>query len=187
MKNCIEEYESIFSVDKWGNSKVYQNLKNKILKISKEDNCHKYLYDGGYNNKSSLVKLSRIRGHVSNTDDFVKDDFYSLLSSKDGVVDSVSESKALSSNKENWKSLIMFDSKDEANNFVKYCKSQFVMFCLSIYKMNQNNHRGELRIIPWLDFSQEWNNEEIYKHFNITQDEINFIENNIPDYYNTSI
>ena len=57
--------------------------------------------------------------------------------------------------------------------------------CLSIYKINSETANGELEAVPWLDFTQEWTDEKLYKHFNLTQDEINFIEENIPDYYNT--
>jgi hypothetical protein len=54
---------------------------------------------------------------------------------------------------------------------------------MTIYKNNQNQHRGELALIPWLDFSKEWTDEKLYKHFNISEEEIIFIEKNIPKYY----
>ena len=37
--------------------------------------------------------------------------------------------------------------------------------------------------IPLLDFSQEWTDEKIYKEFDLTQDEIDFINKHIPKYY----
>jgi dTDP-glucose pyrophosphorylase len=45
------------------------------------------------------------------------------------------------------------------------------------------SRRGELEIIPWLDFTQEWTDEKLYKEFNLTEEEIKFIEKHIPKYY----
>ena len=50
-------------------------------------------------------------------------------------------------------------------------------------KNNKNVYCGEMSLIPWLDFSQEWTDENLYKHFNITEEEIMFIEKYIPKYY----
>ena len=76
-----------------------------------------------------------------------------------------------------------FNTKIEGENFIKYLKSDFCRFCLSIYKNNSQLDRGELAIIPWLDFSQEWTDEKLYKHFDISEEEIQFIEKHIPKYY----
>lgn len=40
-----------------------------------------------------------------------------------------------------------------------------------------------MSVIPWLDFSKEWNDEKLYKYFNLSEDEIKFIEKIIPNYY----
>ena len=76
-----------------------------------------------------------------------------------------------------------FDTEKESDNFLNYLKTNFVRFLLSIYKNNQNLHRGELEIVPWLDFTKEWTDEKLYKEFNLTKEEIDFIEKNIPKYY----
>ena len=76
-----------------------------------------------------------------------------------------------------------FDNIMPAQNFLNYLKTNFARFCLSIYKLNMNLHRGELKSVPWLDFTQEWTDEKLYKYFLLTKEEIDFIEKNIPKYY----
>jgi site-specific DNA-methyltransferase (adenine-specific) len=76
-----------------------------------------------------------------------------------------------------------FQTESESNNFITYLKSNFARFCLSIYKNNSQLDRGELEIIPWLDFTQEWTDEKLYREFDLTENEIKFIEKHIPKYY----
>jgi len=42
---------------------------------------------------------------------------------------------------------------------------------------------GEMELIPWLDFSVEWTDEKLYKEFNLTEKEIEFINKHIVKYY----
>ena len=78
-----------------------------------------------------------------------------------------------------------FITPEEARNFICYCKTDFFRFCLSFTKTNQNVAQNELSYIPWMDFTQEWTDERLYKHFNITEEEQAFIKEIIPPYYDT--
>jgi len=77
-----------------------------------------------------------------------------------------------------------FDSMDEAINFIDYLKTDFVRFCISILKHNQNFYTGELLLVPVVDFSKSWNDEKLYKHFSIPKETIDYITSFIPDYFN---
>ena len=46
-----------------------------------------------------------------------------------------------------------------------------------------NVNRGELKLIPWLDFTQEWNDAKLCKEFGINEELWKYIDNFIPDYY----
>ena len=54
--------------------------------------------------------------------------------------------------------------------------------CLGIFKkdiaLNSN-----LKSVPLVDFTQEWTDEKLYVHFNITEEEQAFIKEVIPPYY----
>jgi hypothetical protein len=50
--------------------------------------------------------------------------------------------------------------------------------------MSKHIDNGELNNLPWLDFTQEWNDEKLYKYFDINQETQDYITNFLPDYYN---
>jgi len=76
-----------------------------------------------------------------------------------------------------------FDTEEERDNFIKYIKTDFARFCLSFYKNNPALHRGELAIIPWLDFTKEWTDKELYEKFNVSEELQNYITTFLPDYH----
>ena len=69
-----------------------------------------------------------------------------------------------------------FDNQEEAENVLSYMKTNFFFSLLSIIKISQNTMRGNYRLIPMQDFSKPWTDEELYQKYNISQEEINFIE-----------
>jgi len=76
-----------------------------------------------------------------------------------------------------------FKTSQEANNFISYCKTYFSRMCIALTKINHNLGSYELSRVPWLDFTQEWTDEKLYAHFNITEEEQAFIKEVIPPYY----
>jgi site-specific DNA-methyltransferase (adenine-specific) len=60
--------------------------------------------------------------------------------------------------------------------------TKFARFCLSLYK-NSANILSDLKAVPYMDFSQEWTDEKLFKHFNLNKDEIKFINEYIPNWY----
>ena len=65
----------------------------------------------------------------------------------------------------------------------EYFKTKFVRFSISIYKLNQNLHRGELMAVPYMDFSKEWTDEKLFDYFELTQEERDFINTYIQNWY----
>ena len=41
--------------------------------------------------------------------------------------------------------------------------------------------------VPYMDFTQKWNDEKLFKYFEFNQDEINFINDYIEDWYEQDI
>ena len=77
-----------------------------------------------------------------------------------------------------------FNKLKEAENFVSYLATDFVRFCLAIYKIDQNVGKNEMKLIPWMDFTRKWTDEDLYKCFKIPQETIDYITNYLPDYFN---
>lgn len=76
-----------------------------------------------------------------------------------------------------------FENENIRENFLEYCKTKVVRFLLSFVKNGPNVGRGELAAIPWMDFSQEWNDAKLCKEFRIDKELWNYIDKFIPDFY----
>jgi hypothetical protein len=157
---------------------LVKKIKNYITNHNHLWNMCKRDYNGThtFNTQSFEVGFSPIRGHEDYQDkSMVKDDFFTFIQKQD-------ETKHIGTTTQ-YKLKFGFDTMQECNNFVGYLKSNFARFCVSIYKTAQTFHGGELEIVPYLDFTQEWTDEKLYKEFNLTEEEINFINTHIPKYY----
>lgn len=71
------------------------------------------------------------------------------------------------------------ESKEEAENLISYIKTRFFRFMMSLIKNTQNISRNSYQFVPLQDFSQPWTDEMLYKKYNLTDDEIAFIESMI--------
>lgn len=71
--------------------------------------------------------------------------------------------------------------KDEkiTQNVLNYIKTKFFRFLVLLIKNTQNATRRVYSFVPVQDFNEEWNDEKLYKKYDLTQDEINFIESMI--------
>jgi site-specific DNA-methyltransferase (adenine-specific) len=76
-----------------------------------------------------------------------------------------------------------FGTENEAENFISYLKSNFFRACLATVKTNQNLAKEEFNNIPLVDFTQKWDDEKLYAHFEITKKEQSFINEIILPYY----
>ena len=84
-----------------------------------------------------------------------------------------------------------FDSEIEANSVKKYMSTKFLRFMVGILKVSQNIYRNVYRFVPMQDFTNEsdidWNKSiheidlQLYKKYNLTDDEINYIESKIKE------
>ena len=84
-----------------------------------------------------------------------------------------------------------FSSKQEADNALKYVKSKFCRTMLGILKITQDNNRDTWKYVPLQDFTSssdvDWSqsianiDKQLYKKYNLSDEEINFIENNVKE------
>ncbi len=69
-----------------------------------------------------------------------------------------------------------FDNEEAANNLRDYLRSKFVRFLAGLRVVSQHVTRGTFAFVPVQDFSIHWTDEDLYKKYNLTDDEIEFIE-----------
>lgn len=82
-------------------------------------------------------------------------------------------------------------SMASANNIVKYLKTKFVRYLISIAKASQDASRSTYRFVPSQDFFAnsdiDWSksiseiDQQLYKKYDLSKDEINFIETKVQE------
>jgi hypothetical protein len=195
-------FDSISKVNQWGNIASVYSLKSKFSNmqnimdmndkntsldykveftrvrgnIFKDKNKNIMDMNGVNDDLDYKVEFTRVRGHISkDKNKMLNDDFFTIVSYDKQVIPSKDSANKYELN-------YYFATEAEATNFLNYLKTNFARRLLSIYKTRQDLHTGEMRLIPWLDFTEAWTDEKLFAHFKLTQEEIDFI-NDIPDYY----
>lgn len=69
-----------------------------------------------------------------------------------------------------------FDTKNEAENFLWYLKTKFFRTLVGIKKNTQDSNRIVYHFVPLQDFSKPRTDEELYAKYNLSQEEIDYIE-----------
>lgn len=69
-----------------------------------------------------------------------------------------------------------FSSKEECNNVISYMSTKFFRFMVLQRKNTQHNMSHVFRFVPIVDFSKPWTDAELYKMYNISDEEIEFID-----------
>lgn len=70
-------------------------------------------------------------------------------------------------------------SEAEGNNLISYMRTRFFRFMMSLIKNTQNISKGVFAFVPVQDWSKSWTDEELYAKYDITEEEIAFIESMI--------
>jgi len=70
-------------------------------------------------------------------------------------------------------------TENQCKNIITYIKTRFFRYLVSIKKKTQNGPRGVYQFVPMQDFSKSWTDEELYAKYELTQEEIDFIESMI--------
>lgn len=72
-----------------------------------------------------------------------------------------------------------YKSKEEAENVVSYINTKFFHFMIGLKKITQHTTQKVYQFVPLQDFSHPWTDEMLYKKYNLTEEEIAFIESMI--------
>ena len=72
-----------------------------------------------------------------------------------------------------------FDTEIEADNMVSYLKTKFVRFLIMQMLASMNMSKASYSFVPVQDFSKPWTDEELYAKYNLTDEEIAFIDSMI--------
>ena len=70
-------------------------------------------------------------------------------------------------------------SEEQCNNVCKYLKTKFARFMHKIAKSSQDATSKTFRFVPFQDFTRPWTDADLYAKYNLTDEEIQFIESMI--------
>jgi len=80
---------------------------------------------------------------------------------------------------ETYMMLCTYKSKTECANVLKYLKTRFVRALIAMATSTQQMSKANFRFVPLQDFTKPWTDDELYKKYNLTDEEIAFIESMI--------
>ena len=72
-----------------------------------------------------------------------------------------------------------FDTENEAKNLQQYFGTKFVRFLVAQIAVSQHITKGCFAFVPSQDFSRPWTDNDLYLKYNLTEEEIGFIESMI--------
>ena len=72
-----------------------------------------------------------------------------------------------------------FETLDEAKNFDSFIKTKFARFLLRQAISSVNVTKDCFKFVPTENFYESWSDEKLYKKYNLTKEEIAFIDSMI--------
>ena len=69
-----------------------------------------------------------------------------------------------------------FDTESECDNFISYLKTKLVRFLIMQSLASMNMTKASYQFVPIVSYKREWDDEELYKRYDISEHEIAFIE-----------
>ena len=72
-----------------------------------------------------------------------------------------------------------FSSENEAKNALSYTQTKFFHALVSAVKITQNSMQNVYKCVPLQDFSKSWSDAKLFKKYNFSQEQVNFIESMI--------
>ena len=215
-----KQYSKCEEISTYSNDEFIVQFKNIVTPLYSSDNIRQHiklahkklpwsgvnnLYDNTTKNTDWCLRLQEIRGNVDKATGLPKTDFYTIISNnlkelnkRKGTYKDISKIVINTDDKQGHyftkkvlEYYFAFDTEVELNNFINYLKTDFVRICLYLIKTTMHLDNGELKYIPWFDFSDPVFSKSpaeiddyLFAKYNISDEIRKHIEELLPDYYN---
>tara|TARA_B000000565_G_C23777801_1_gene374721 strand:- start:949 stop:2469 length:1521 start_codon:yes stop_codon:yes gene_type:complete len=73
------------------------------------------------------------------------------------------------------------ENEKSAKNLIKYMRTYFFRFMMSLVKNTQNISRSSFIFVPTIDLSIDWDDQKLFKYYNISEHEQNYIKTQIKE------
>lgn len=162
------------------------NLPNKYPTIKVINNSCENTYKV-YGVKGIKGGAKRVSGYIKRDVIKLKDDAakkYKLFFSKAYMTTSTVPPEIILGNPndictETFLQIGPFENEESSKNCLSYIKTKFFRALLFYNRHSLNISKESFALIPMQDFSKPWTDEELYKKYDLTQEEIDFIESMI--------
>ena len=85
---------------------------------------------------------------------------------------------------ETFLSIGCFDTEEQAKNCLSYIKTKFWRYLFKIYWSGMNVSKKNFSLIPLVDFNKQWTDKELYEYFDLSKEEVDYIEEIIGEFNN---
>lgn len=180
----IITYKDLSKINIHGNEIVNDitiKIKNK-MKLSIEDMLFR---NSNISKIGKYFKICRISGHPPKIGGkIINPDFFQLIykENEKNVSNLITENPIGKRDDGNQFNELIINDLNEIDNIHNYLMTKFARFCLSIYK-NSANILSDLKIVPYMDFSKKWSDKDLFEYFDLSESEVEFILDYIPDWY----
>ena len=148
----------------------YSSLHDRFFNLekSKSINSLKLKNKDALNKHSFYVSLPSLRGNVGDTNKFYKKCFFTYYSDK---VIRVKNSTEITTNTKNFE----FKTKQQAQNFIDYLNTKFAR---TILLLRKRDFHPKFHSTPIVDWNVKWSDDMLFTHFELSDQEIEFINTN---------
>jgi hypothetical protein len=128
---------------------------------------------GEYQSDNNLVTPRVVGNKSNNKSSFVKDDFFTYFY-RNTNFDKLDNSKKV----------FVTQTQTEKTSLKSYLQTKVARFALSIHKVSQDLHiKRYLSMVPMVPLDRQWDDNMVNEYFNLSPEQISYIDNFIPDYY----
>ncbi|MDD1383199.1 Eco57I restriction-modification methylase domain-containing protein [Limosilactobacillus reuteri] len=173
-------------------SNVFKRVPELFLSKKPNDNKDKYLGILGRDNNQRVIKYIDKR-YIKNVENLDKYKVFVPKANGTGALGEVLSTpligEPLIGSTETFISIGAFNTKEEAKNTMSYIRTKFARTMLGILKITQDNTAKTWKLVPMQDFTAnsdiDWTksiseiDQQLYRKYNLSQDEIDFIETKV--------
>jgi len=136
----------------------------------------------GYVSKKDVIKNQDIIGQYKVMIGKVNPDRGGVNNASDGKMNVTTKVKIVKPNEiftETYLLLGHFDDEIEAIKCAEYFRTKFVRFLISLTLSSMNITKDNFQFVPKQNFNEDWTDEKLFKKYNLTDEEISFIDSMI--------
>ncbi len=136
----------------------------------------------GYIEKKSVAKNQELIDNYKVCIGYLNPDRAGVNNAADGMVNVTTKVRLLEKNTVVTETYIIpYTSPDyeKVDNCANYVRTKFVRFMIQLTLSSMHIAQKNFSFVPMQNFSEDWTDEKLYKKYNLTEDEIAFIESMI--------